>query len=171
VGKKMIKNRMYIFLLVTMFAFGFWVSSAISPGSPTALGASGTAYSEEGMQRVYDRGMRAFKQKDYDEAIFWFEVYLDAFPESRLADNALYWRGEAYYSKKEYKAAAREFAEVLKRFPEGDKAKAAMLKLGLSYLEMGERAEGAKYLNKVISAYPGTVAARLAEKRLKNRNK
>ncbi len=170
-GERMTRNSAFNFWLVIALVFGFWISSLISPGSPAARESSGASFSEEGMQRVYDRGMRAFKQKDYDEAVFWFEVFLDAFPESKLADNALYWRGEAYYTKKEYRAAAREFTEVLKRFPEGDKAKAAMLKLGLSYLEMGEGAEGARYLNDVISTYPGTVAARLAEERLRDRNK
>lgn len=130
-----------------------------------------SSYSQEGMQRVYDRGAEAFKRKDYKEALFWFDIFLDAFPESGMAGDALYWKGEASFNLKDYAAAAAAFAAVLERYPRGDKAQAAMLKLGLAYLEMGDGAEGAKYLKRVISAYPNTEAAKLAEKRLKDASK
>lgn len=136
----------------------------------TALGGELTAqaYSTEGMERVFGRGLDAFNGRDYIEAIFWFDIFLDAFPEASLAGNALYWKGEAYYSLKEYETAAETFFEVLSRFPEGNKARPAALKLGLSHLAMGDVKKGTKYLKRVISAYPGTETAKQAERQLKS---
>ena len=125
-------------------------------------------YSQEGVEKVYERGMSAFRAGDYETALYWFEILIDAFPESRLADNALYWKGETHYSMKDYVAAAEAFDEVLERFPEGNKAPAAMLKLGLSHLELGNWDYALRYLKEVLSVHPRTEASRLAEKRLKD---
>lgn len=125
------------------------------------------AYSREGMEKVYQRGIAALNNGDQDDALFWFDVFLSAFPDSELADNAFYWTGEIHYARKDYDLAAKAFKEVLKRFPEGNKAPAAMLKAGLSHLEAGDLAQGANYLRAVLYKFPDTEAARLAEERLR----
>lgn len=140
--------------------------------APAATGNAGEqhilSYSQEGIRRVYQRGMEAFKKGDHQVALYWFDVFLDAFPDSNLADNALYWKGEVHYTMKDYAEAAAAFGQVLARFPQGNKAPAAMLKLSLSYNEMGDRNEAMKYLKRVVSTYPGTEAARQAEIQIKD---
>ncbi len=171
--KKGLSTLLPLLISMAVLVLGSQTVQLTMAGSARAGELRDTGHSEEGMERVYGRGIDAFNGRDHIEAIFWFDLFLDAFPEARLAGNALYWKGEAYYSMKEYGIAAEAFAEVLRRFPKGDKAGPATLKLGLSYLAMGDNNKGKKYLRKVISTFPGTDSASQAQRRLKSlgRNK
>jgi tol-pal system protein YbgF len=166
--KTLYLSALFLLLITALLAAGMHVSFFVPASTAAAAERQDLDYSREGIERVYQRGVKAFRSGDYEMALFWFDVFLDAFPDSTLADNAFYWKGETYYSMKNYAAAAEAFSEVLARFPEGNKAPAAMFKLGLSHIEMGHKDKALGYLKDVLSRYPGTEAARLAERRLKS---
>jgi len=118
-------------------------------------------------QSLYDMAMADMKAGNYQLAASEFGQFVESFPESELADNALYWQGECYYADRKYGEAATCFAEVEKRYPQGDKVPAALLKLGFARLALKDNKQGTKHLNDVIRRFPDTPEAAQARAKLK----
>jgi tol-pal system protein YbgF len=120
----------------------------------------------EDPQVLYDRGYTLFHQKSYDLAEASFRTFLARFPDSELADNALFWIGESHYAKGDYEAALAVFAETVARFPQGNKVSDALLKAGRSLEQLGRVDEAASTYREVQERFPGSVAAAGAKERL-----
>lgn len=116
-------------------------------------------------QVLYDRGYTLFHQGRFVDAEASFQRFLQANPESELADNAQYWIGECRYSRNDMKGALAAFRETIERFPKGNKVADAMLKAGQCLEAMGD-IEGARVTyREVARRFTGTAAAAVAEER------
>ena len=127
------------------------------PAAPAGAGDDRTAY-----QAAFD----LLKDSKYNEAIAGFKQFMTTFPNSALADNALYWLGEAHYVNKDYPEALRNFRSMVERFPQSRKIPDALLKIGFCNYEMKNWAEAKNALSQVVQQYADTAAARLANQRL-----
>ncbi len=121
-----------------------------------------------GPEELYQTAYADFIKGNYPLAIMGFKEYVENYPESELADNALYWIGESYYSQKEFEKAIKTFSEVISKFEEGDKIPDALLKKGYAYIEINRTAQGVVQLQGLIESYPHTQAARMAKQKLEN---
>ena len=130
---------------------GNMVDAPVTPGDPQTLYQ--TAYND------YLRG-------SYDIAILGFRQYLEAFPDTELADNATYWIAESYFSQGQYRQAIQEFDIIVASYSRSDKIASALLKKGYAYLELGDTPRGQAQLRNVIAEFPGTDEANLAQQRL-----
>ena len=144
--------------------------SAAAPGAvqekkPTAAGAVSPAK----IQAEYDAAYALLQpsQRRYKEAIAAFKAFLEKYPTSELADNALYWLGETYYVTEDNKSALAAFDRLLKEFPQSDKAPGALLKKGYILDAMGRKPEARKVLQQLVSEYPDASVSRMAKARLK----
>ncbi len=117
-------------------------------------------------QALYDAGRADYVRGNYELAILGFTQYLEAFPDSELADNARYWIGECQFSQGNYQQAIREFDRIARDYPRSDKQASALLKKGYAYLQMGRLSEGRIQLNNVIDQFRGSDEAELARQRL-----
>ena len=88
------------------------------------------------------------------------------YPDTDLADNALYWIGECHYSKRAFPEAIQTFTELLNTYKTSDKAAAALLKKGLAHLEAGDRSQAVINLQYVLYEHPGSKEAELARTKL-----
>ena len=70
--------------------------------------------------------MQAPLEPGYTLAISGFQDFADQFPDSALADNAMYSIAECYYSQGAFSDAIGAFDRMLERFPTSDKAAAAV---------------------------------------------
>jgi tol-pal system protein YbgF len=95
-----------------------------------------------------------------------FKQYLEAFPETDLADNAIYWVGECFYRQQKFNEAIAEYDRVLKQYPRSDKTASALLKKGFSLLELGQKKDGIAQLQSVAKTFPSSDEANLAKQRL-----
>ena len=77
---------------------------------------------------LYDTAYGDYGKGRYALAIQGFQEYVDAYPNTDLTDNAMYWIGESHYAQKKYKEAIEDFTKVIKQWPKSDKAAAALLK-------------------------------------------
>jgi len=127
-------------------------------------GAGGAATPEALYRSAYEDYMRG----NYDLAADGFGEYLKRYPNTELADNALYWIGECYDAQDESQQALDTFTLVLEDYPASDKAAAAQLKKGLIYLKMGDQGQGVVNLQYVVYEHPGTREAELAREQLKS---
>lgn len=114
----------------------------------------------------YQAAFELLKEQRYEPAAMAFHQFLVSFPDSQLADNALYWLAESYYVTDQFENALEQFQAVINRFPRSRKVPDALLKIGYSNYEL-ERWDAARTaLRRVQDEYEDTTAARLAEQRL-----
>jgi tol-pal system protein YbgF len=134
-----------------------------APRGGTAA-AGGAASPDELYRSAYEDYMRG----NYDLAADGFAEYLRRWPDTELADNALYWIGECYDAEDKPEEAIATFTKVLEEYPTSDKAAAAQLKKGLIYLKMGDQGQGVVNLQYVVYEHPGTREADLAREQLQS---
>jgi len=124
--------------------------------------------SGQDVSNIYYTAYSDYIKENYDIAIEGFRQYLTVFPDSVLADNALYWIGECYYAKKKYTEAITAFNEVISRYKDGDKVPSAILKKGFALLEMGRHSDGMATLKELIARFPFKDEATLARQKIKD---
>lgn len=139
---------------------------APAPVEPGAEDGAAAPFSGDPRQ-LYQTAYNDYLRGSYEIAVRGFEQYLDAFPETDLADNAVYWIGESYYRQGRFRDAIAQFDEVLDRYPRSDKAASAILKKGYSHLQLGENAPGVVQLQRVVREHPNSDEADLARQRLR----
>jgi tol-pal system protein YbgF len=118
-------------------------------------------------QDAYNAAYNDYLRGNYDLAIASFKLYREQFPESPLADNALYWIGECYYSQKKFEEAIAEFNGLILDYPQGDRIPAAYLKKGLAYMEMGKTDEALAAFKLLTTKYPLAEESRIAQDKMK----
>jgi tol-pal system protein YbgF len=106
-------------------------------------------------------------QRRYKEAIAAFKAFLEKYPASDLADNALYWLGETYYVTEDNKSALAAFERLLREYPGSDKAPGALLKKGYILDAMGRKQEARRVLQQLVDQHPDASVSRMAKVRLK----
>jgi tol-pal system protein YbgF len=117
------------------------------------------------VQALYDRGYTLYHQKHYVDAEASFQRFLQAEPNSELADNAQYWIGECRYSRGDMRGALTAFRETVARYPAGNKTADALLKAGMSLENLGDKEAARNTYQEVLRRYPGTAVAAVAEER------
>jgi len=118
-------------------------------------------------QEAYSVAYNDYLKGNYDLAVESFKLYRQQFPESPLADNALYWIGECRYSQRKFEEAIDAFDELILKYPQGDKAAAAYLKKGLSFIELGRKPEALASLRLLVAKYPLEEEARIAQDKIR----
>ena len=118
-------------------------------------------------QEVYNTAYADYLKGNFDLATDGFKIYRDSFPDSPLADNALYWIGECYYSQRKFEDAIDMFNELILAYPQGDKIAAAFLKKGMSFAETGRKEEAMAAYRLLITKFPVEEETRIAQKKIK----
>ncbi len=126
----------------------------------------GTPTPEE--QAAYDRAFRALREQRFADAAEGFSDFLDRFPNSGYAPNALYWLAETYYVTRDFETALGFFNQLRDRYPGSNKDGDALLKIGFSHFELRQWNQARAALEQVRSEHPNTTLARLAETRLRD---
>jgi len=144
--------------------------SASAPGvaGAAAVGAAvaSPSSSAPNPSALYASAYADFSKGNYALATQGFQEYTQKYPDTELADNAMYWIGECSFSEGSYKAAIDAFDAMLERYPKSDKAAAANLKKALAFVQSNQIGQGIEQLRFVTSNYPGTDEARIAGDRL-----
>lgn len=117
-------------------------------------------------KQLFDTAYLDLTRGNYDLALMGFQEFVKAFPQSDLADDALYWTGECLYAQGKLPEAIGELAKVATQYRKGDKAPASLYKIALLQLELKDRREARSYLQKVMKEYPRSPEAKLAKEKL-----
>jgi tol-pal system protein YbgF len=118
-------------------------------------------------QEAYSVAYNDYLKGNYDLAVDSFKLYRQQFPDSPLADNALYWIGECRFSQRKFLEAIDSFDELILAYPQGDKAAAAHLKKGLSFVELGRKPEALAALKILVAKYPLEEESRIAQDKIR----
>lgn len=141
---------------------------ATPDGKAAARGGTAAAGGATSPDDLYRSAYEDYMRGNYDLAADGFAEYLRRWPDTELADNALYWIGECYDAEDKPEEAIATFTKVLEEYPTSDKAAAAQLKKGLIYLKMGDQGQGVVNLQYVVYEHPGTREADLAREQLQS---
>lgn len=146
---------------------GFGASTPGAGGSADSdLAAAGGPRLTGTDQDNYQAAFELLQARRYQDAAQAFTRFVQAFPDSPLADNAQYWLAETYYVQREFATALTEFQKVLDLYPQSDKLADALLKVGYCNYELRQWDAARTALQQVMRDHPGTTAAQLAMTRL-----
>ena len=143
------------------------------PSETTSIGQPGAesavvAAPSEAEKEAYDKAFQAMKELRYADAAEDFQSFLDQYPNSEYADNAVYWLGESYYVTRNYDIALTSFQRLMDDYPDSPKVPDALLKIGYTHYELKQWDKARAALLQVQQDYPDTTLARLAESRLRS---
>ena len=93
-------------------------------------------------------------------------AFLENYPSSAYAPNALYWIGESHYSQAQWDQAILSFKDVVARFPKHAKAADALLKLGMCYEKLKDKDNARFHYEALLEDFPASRAAGLAKPKL-----
>jgi tol-pal system protein YbgF len=117
-------------------------------------------------EALYNNAYADFSKGNFALAISGFQEYATRYPESDLADNAMYWVGECLFSQGKLAEAVQAFDRMLEKYSQSDRAPAANLKKGLAFLEQNQISQAIVQLRYVATTYPGSDEARIARDKL-----
>ncbi|MBU1186228.1 MAG: tol-pal system protein YbgF [Acidobacteria bacterium] len=118
-------------------------------------------------REIYNMAHEDYLKGNYSLAIDGFKIYLQQFPESPYADNALYWIGECFYSQEIYDTAMDYFQRLILEYPQGDKVPAAYLKRGISLMQLKRDDEALSVFRLLISKHPLEEESKIAQQKIK----
>ncbi len=138
------------------------------PGTtdPTLTPLPGPTEAFPDPEELYNTAYADFSKGNYSLAISGFKEYQQRFPDSALADNAMYWIAECDFSQGDYRAAVDALDDLLDEYPNSDKAPAANLKKALAFQELNQIGQAIIQYRYVVSAFPDTDESRLARDKL-----
>jgi len=116
---------------------------------------------------LYGRAKEAFDKNKFEPARIGFHQFISKYPNSKNADNALFWIGETYFRERNYKKAILEYQKVIEKYPKGNKVAAALLKQGLAFNHIGEGSNAKLILNELARRFPKSKEADIARTNLK----
>ncbi len=129
--------------------------------------ADGTNVVSVAEQDLYDRAIEQLKQSRYEEAINDFQLLVQTWPTSQIADNGYFWMSEALYLNREYEQALAGFTMIVENYPDSDRLPEAMLKIGYIYYDVGEYTNAANTFRSVLERFPNHQVSLSAQTRLR----
>jgi TolA-binding protein len=112
----------------------------------------------------WEKGAKAYNDKDYTTALGYFEKLLIDFPASSLAAQASFYRSECFYLQEKYPEASAAYRNFLAQYPADDSAPTALFRLGVSLFNQNRFDEAAVTWETLVSKYPDDpLAASAAE--------
>lgn len=114
-------------------------------------------------QNAYDMALRLYRTGRFAQSEAAFRAFLEAYPNSRLAPNALYWTGETFYSRGMLSDAIFAFKDVQARFPRHAKTPDSLLKTALAYAKLGDKQNAELHLSVLREDWPTSEAAARAK--------
>lgn len=141
------------------------LEAKLQAGAAPAGTAGGVAAGND--HDAYQAALDKLKTKDYAGAEQALTSFVTAYPQSPLADNAIYWLGETYYVERRYGDALDAFQRMIREHPDSRKVPDALLKAGYTQYEQKRYRESRDLLARVLQSYPDSSAATDARERLK----
>jgi tol-pal system protein YbgF len=147
-------------------------AARVVPGAPVEPAPPVTSLTQE--VRDYEEAFASYREERYRSAIDRFRAFLQNYPSSDYADNALFWIGECQFKLGEYERAVLTFEDVVKKYPDGNKVPDALYRQGVALLEIGKRNNeeniyrpaAREIFERIVTEYPGSVRVPEAQKQL-----
>ena len=138
-----------------------------APATAPTISAKNTSAQTTGTDKsAYAAALSLLERGKTEQGKAAMEAFLEHYPQSALAPNAMYWRGEALYTQLKFEDAIISFKDVLVKYPKNNKAPDALLKIGMSYQRLSDKDNAKFYLQMLLEDYPSSRSAGLGKKLL-----
>lgn len=117
---------------------------------------------------LYTEARERYIEEDYQAALSTFDDYLNRYPDSRKAVDALYWKGKSLGNIGRHEEAIGVYRDVQSKFPTSPRAPSAIFEAAQSMLQMNRRDEAQAMLNDLVTNYPMTDPADQARRVLES---
>jgi tol-pal system protein YbgF len=138
------------------------LAAAITTTQANSAEDGGVAPSEEA-QAAYQAAYGLIKDREFDQAVKQFYLFIEKYPDGPLTGNAYYWLGEIYLVLPQLEQAKQAFSIVVQAYPGHSKVADALFKLGVAYDRLQDPTESQRYLTEVQRQFPQSTAAKLAK--------
>ncbi len=98
---------------------------------------------------IFQCALSNYFLKKYDDALKYFILLNDKYPDNEYKSEIKYYTGCIYYSKNQYEKAIAEFTEFADLFPESDRLNSANLICGICYYNISNYDNAIQCLNKI----------------------
>ena len=122
-------------------------------------------------RELFETGQLDFNRGKYQLAKMSFQQFLSLFPQSVLADDALYNLAECDYNLGRYRDAREGYIKLVQDYPESEFAPSALYKAGLASLKIDDVTSAKKYFQMLVKKYGHSHEAELAKEKLKKLRK
>lgn len=116
---------------------------------------------------VYEVALELFKDAKYSESIASFDSFLQSYPSSELAPEAMFYRGSAQYATNNFNSSIQGLKELIQQHPNNERSADALLVIAASLIETDNISGAREALKTITSNYPDSSAASTAQERLK----
>lgn len=107
-------------------------------------------------ETLYSEILNAYQSRQLDRMDFMCEKFIERFPRSVFADNALYLKGQLGLALGAPTEALRSFEMVLQRYPTGNKRASALFGKAVAYRKLQLYPYAEKVLDQVKKKFPGS---------------
>jgi tol-pal system protein YbgF len=144
----------------------------VPPGAGAQLNPGVTSLSHE--VRDYEEAFALYRAGRFGDAIDRFRTFLQNYPSSGYADNALFWVGECQFRTGDFERAVLTFEDVVNRYPDENKVPDALYRQGVALLEIGRKKgeeeiytpAAREIFERIVSEYPASTRVPEAKKQL-----
>lgn len=138
------------------------VATANTP-APTAATPIAESASE---QKDFDAAQALTKTGKHKDAFDAYDKFLQTYPNSKNAPEAMYLLGYSQFSLKNYKAAIATQQKLIKQFPDTSKQADAYFNIANAQIQLADVDGAKKSLRDLLAKYPDSEVAPNAKKRL-----
>ncbi len=125
---------------------------------------------EEDAEAPYKEAFDLYQKGLYRESVDKFTAFVQMYPKSSLAPNALYWLADSNMMLKDYDKAILSFQELLDKYPKTEMAPKALLSQADAFRGLNDKKSSMTILKKVMELYPKSEEAAIAERKLRGLN-
>lgn len=120
-----------------------------------------SAYEAVEAQQLFQQAYSDYLSGQMGVARMGFETYVQTYPSTPLADDALYWMGETYLAEAstdtmKLDSARAVFMQLADRYPESNRLATAMLKRGIIRARQGDVTGARRLFEQLIRTWPDT---------------
>ena len=118
-------------------------------------------------QALYEEGMMKLRQYRYEDATRLLDRFVQQYPDSELAPQALYWAADAEWMVQEQPEGAwRRFNQIIQRYPNTFLMPKVLYRGARALHQMQQDEEAQGLLKRLMEEYPGTEEAERAARLL-----
>jgi TolA-binding protein len=111
-------------------------------------------------------GNISFNQKDYAEALDYFDTFIDQYPDDALVPDAYFNAGRCYYKLEYYSKAIEEWEKLIAHYKSHPRSQEAVGIIADTYFRAQKYPQAIHAYQRALADYPGTSMAREAQLRI-----
>jgi tol-pal system protein YbgF len=107
----------------------------------------------------YQQAQKSFAKQDYASALDQFSTFLQRYPNSEHAANAMFWRAKSFQGLEQYREAIDAYESLRANYATSTKTPYAIHQEAVCHARLGQSERAIQLMEEVIRDYPMTPAA------------